>query len=385
MPKRVGYLYRDMCDEDLIRLAIREGSRGKRRRWDVKEVIANEDLYVKKVYDLLINRKYVPTVPKNKVIFERNAMKLREISIVPFYPDGIIHQLMVMVAKDALMRGMYRWSCASIPGRGNKCAADYVRKALNEDPRGTKYCLKMDIRHYYPSIPIDGMMAALERKIKDREYLDLARAVITSDKHPGLSIGFYTNQWYANFYLEPLDNFILTLDGVKRYVRNMDDMVLMGPNKKKLHRSRWMIEGFLNERLNLTLKKNWQVFPVEARGIDFVGYRFYHTHTTLRRRNFLRFARNCRRVKKKLEAGEPVSYKQAAGLLARRGQLKHCDGVKARKKYFDPIGEKVLKDIIRAHAKKGDDANGRGSAEAGTDLHRPGGSPDGNMQPAGSA
>lgn len=35
--------------------------------------------------------------------------------------------------------------------------------------------------------------------------------------------------------------------------------------------------------LKLEIKGNWQVFPVEARGIDFLGYVFYNTHTRLRK------------------------------------------------------------------------------------------------------
>lgn len=367
MPKRVGYLYKTMCDKELIRLAIREGSKGKRKRWDVKEVMQDEEGYIEKVYELLVTGNYVPTPSKKKTIFEPAAKKWRDIKIVPFYPDGIIHQLMVMAAKDIFMRGMYRWSCASIPKRGNKCAADYTKKALKEDVRGTKYCLKMDIRHYYPSIQTNLLMHALKRKIKDREYLDLCRAVVSSDPDGGLSIGYYTNQWLANFYLEPLDTFILTLPGVKHYVRNMDDMVLLGPNKKKLHRARIEISGFLDKKMGLELKGNWQVFLVDARGIDFVGYRFYHTHTTLRRRNFLKFTRTCRKVGKKLDAGKPVSYHLAAGLLARKGQLRHCDSAKALAAYYDPAWNQILKNIIREKA-KGRDPNGRHDPGARADM-----------------
>ena len=352
MPKRVGHLYEKMCDKDMIRLAIKEGSRGKRKRRDVKYVLADVDKYVDKVYALLINRTYVPTPPKSKVIYDKTCLKLRTIQIVPFFPDGIVHQLCVMAMQEVLMRGMYRWSCASIPGRGNKCAADYVRRALRNDPKGTKYCAKMDIKQYYPSISRRRLIWTLARKIKDKAFLKLVYDIVSSNSSGGLAIGFYVDQWLANFYLEVLDNFILTLPGVNYYVRNMDDIVLMGPNKKKLHRAVMEIGKFLGQRLGLRLKENWQVFLVDARGIDFVGLRFYHTHTTLRRRNFLRFARQCRKVKRNLDAGKAISFHQAAGLLARVGQLKHCDALQIRIKYFDPIGERVLKAVVREHSKK---------------------------------
>lgn len=352
MPKKVGYLYDRMCDRELIRTAIIKGSKGKRKRWDVKMVMEDVDGYVEKVYDLLCREAYVPTPPKEKQIFDNSSQKRRIISIVPYYPDGIIHQLCVMAMQDVLMRGMYRWSCASIPGRGNKCAADYVKRSLKNDPKGTKYCLKMDIHHYYPSISPRRLIWALARKIKDKRFLRLVYDITASNPSGGLAIGFYINQWLANYFLETLDNFILTLPGVKYYVRNMDDMVLLGPNKKKLHRARKEIEQFLWYRLGLRLKKNWQVFPVAARGIDFVGFRFFRTHTTLRRRNFLRFARQCRRVQRKVDSGGRITYQEAAGLLARIGQLRHCNAHGIRVKYFDRIGTKRLKTVVREENKR---------------------------------
>lgn len=352
MPKKVGYLYEKMCDKAAIRTAIIEGSKGKRGRWDVERVLADVDGYVERAYQLLVTESYVPTKPRSKIIFDKSSQKQRIIRIVPFYPDGLMHQLCVMAMSDVLMRGMYRWSCASIPGRGNQCAANYVRRSLDNDTKGTKYCLKMDVKQYYPSISPRRLIWALARKIKDKRFLKLVYDIATSNPDGGLAIGYYVNQWLANYYLEPLDNFILTLPGVKYYVRNMDDMVLLGPNKKLLHKARKEIEVFLANCLGLRLKENWQLFPVKSRAIDFVGFRFFRNHTTLRRRNFLRYARQCRRVQKKIASGKPISFAAAAGLLSRVGQLKHCNGYGARAKYFDSIGVKRLKEIVRNESKR---------------------------------
>lgn len=352
MPKRVGHLYERMCDRDMILAAIREGTRGKRGRWDVETVLEDVEGYVEKTYALLTSGGFVPTPPKAREIFDKSSQKKRVISIVPFWPDGLMHQLAVMAMQDVLMRGMYRWSCGSIPGRGNHCAARYVRRALDRDAKGTKYCLKMDVKQYYPSISPKRLIWMLARKIKDKRFLKLVYEIAASSTGGGLAIGYYINQWLANFYLTPLDNFILTLPGVEHYVRNMDDMVLLGPNKRKLHRARREIEGFLRERLGLRLKENWQVFPVSARPIDFVGFRFYREHTTLRRRNFLRFARQCRRVKRLIDEARPIPPATAAGLLARAGQLKHCDSQGIKKRYFDGIGERPLKAVVRRESRR---------------------------------
>ena len=371
MPKRVGYLYERMLDKEVIRSCIITGSRGKRKRQDVKEVLSDVDGYTEKVYKLLETETYVPTIPRKIRIFDNSCRKERDIKVVPYYPDGIIQQLAVYAMKDVLMRGMYRWSCASIPGRGNSCAANYVKKHLKEDPKGTKYCGKFDIHHYYPTISKQKMMDALRRKIKDEKLLNLVEMIIRSDPDPGISIGFYLNQWLANSFLEPLDHFICTLKGVKYYVRNMDDIVILGGNKKKLHRAREHISRYLETMLGLKLKDNWQIFKTDSRGIDFVGFRFFHGRTILRRRNFQKLRRNARTARRFLETHRKIPPHVAAGLLSRAGQLRHCNGQNIFDKYIKPIGINRLKAIVRKETLRRMEADhDTGETGNGKDIRR---------------
>ena len=351
MPKRVGYLYQWMCDKERIHEAIRIGAKRKRNRTDVAKVVANEDKYVDAVYDLLVNHAFVPQEPRRGKRFDTSSRKWREIEYVRFFPDGIIHTLMVMAMEPVIMRGMYRWCCASVPGRGNAAARKYCQRAIRNDPKGTKYCCKMDIHHYYHSINRRRLLRLLARKIKDKDFLRLVWDIINTC-HEGLGIGFFICQWLANFYLEGLDRYITTLPGVKYLVRNMDDIVIMGPNKRHLHRARQAIADYLRRFLGLEMKGNWQVFPLRSRPLDFIGYKFYRTHTTLRRRNFLSLTRQARRVQKRIAAGYEVSFHTAASLLSRAGMLVHCDGVSVRKKYIDPIGIKRLKEVVRNESKR---------------------------------
>jgi hypothetical protein len=139
---------------------------------------------------------------------------------------------------------------------------------------------------------------------------------------------------------------------VTYYVRYIDDLVLFGRNKKELHKIRKKLFDFINGELGLAVKDNWQLFPVKARGVDFVGYVFFHTHTTMRGRNFLSFTRQCRKVKKRIDTGKGIPYKTASGLLSRAGQLRHCNSHNIRRKYYAPINEKLLKEVVRLESKK---------------------------------
>ena len=85
---------------------------------------------------------------------------------------------------------------------------------------------------------------------------------------------------------------------VKYYLRYMDDMLLFHRNKKELKKIKNEIELKLKKE-GLNLKENWQLFRVDSRPVDFIGYRYYRGYTTLRRGNFLRIKRRAKRIYKR--------------------------------------------------------------------------------------
>ena len=394
MPKRVGNIYNRMDDPAFIRRCIAIGVKDsrKKRRSDVKRVLRNIDGAVEKMLTIVRERYFHPKKPKRKTIYDQSSEKYRDTQSVPFFPDGLMHIMVVQAMMDVLMRGMCHWSCSSIPGRGGKRVHNRIQNAMRNDPKGTKNAAEVDVKSYYASILLRLMMNAYERKIKDKEFLLLLAMIHTcyddslaNVKSQGLSwkdivkdecglqIGFYICQWSANYFLEPLDHFIESLPGVKYMTRHMDNITLLGPNKKELHRAVELIKAFMRDRLGLTMKESWQVYRTtftaktekkrrllsekqkrlqKPRMVSAVGYRFAHSHTVMRKRNFLRFVRQCRRVKKRLDAGKPISFKMASGLLSRIGQLKHCNGHSVRQKYVDPIGIKNLKEVVRHESKR---------------------------------
>ena len=118
MPKRKGFLYEWMCDKEHIREAIVFGAKDKHDRRDVRRVLADVDGFTDRVYDLLKTQTFAPAQPKKRKIFDNSSRKWREIEYVPFFPDGIVHTLMVLAAAPVFLRGMNYWCCASVPGRG---------------------------------------------------------------------------------------------------------------------------------------------------------------------------------------------------------------------------------------------------------------------------
>ena len=99
----------------------------------------------------------------------------------------------------------------------------------------------------------------------------------------GLPIGNLSSQFFANVYLDPLDQFVKHVLKAQRYVRYVDDFVLFHHDRAQLERWKVAIERFLDERLKLRLKDDIRLRPLAA-GVDFLGYVVYPTHTRVRPR-----------------------------------------------------------------------------------------------------
>ena len=123
------------------------------------------------------------------------------------------------------------YSC--IKFRGIHLVVKDLRKALEKDPQNTKYCLKLDITKFYPSIDHDTLKQIIRRKIKDKKLLVLLDEII--DSANGVPIGNYLSQFFANLYLAYFDHWIKEEVGIKYYYRYADDIVILGNDKNYLH------------------------------------------------------------------------------------------------------------------------------------------------------
>ena len=338
IPKRVGFLYEKMLDRAFIAETIRLAANGKKKRRSVRRVLANIDAYAEKLLVMLRTDSFIPTKPKIKRVYDVSSRKWRDIKVVPFYPDGCVHWLCVRAMQPVLMRGMHHWSCASIPGRGGARAMRQITRMVQRRPKDSRYCAQMDVRKFYDSIPPDGIRRALKRKIKDKRFVNLVMRIIAD----GLAIGYYICQWLANYYLETLDRVLCSCKGVVCEVRYMDNVTIFGRSKRALQKVVKAAEQHL-QTLGLTLKNDWQVYPIRKRKVDAVGYKFGRNAVVLRKRSLLRTLRQLRRAAKR----ERVSAKMAQALLSRLGRLKWCASKTIMVKYVRPVGVRNLKGVIR--------------------------------------
>jgi len=227
---------------------------------------------------------------------------------------------------------------ACIRGRGIHSLLKQLRNDLAEDPEGTRYCFKLDVRKFYPSIDHNILKVVIRRKIKDPAVLLLLDGII--DSAPGVPIGNYISQYFANLYLSELDHRIKEVAGVRYYYRYADDIVVLAGDKATLHGVRVFINDYLNTERNLSMKSNYQIFPVESRGIDFVGYVTYHTHSLARKRNKQGLCREVAKLRKKGVSEPEIMLRTAS----RVGFMAHCNS----KHLLKILGMKKFSELVPA-------------------------------------
>jgi retron-type reverse transcriptase len=316
--KRIGDLFKDICCIDNLLLADKKARKGKRNTIGVLEHDKEQDLNILKIHESLINKTYKTS---NYSTFKIFKPKERLISSLPYNPDRIVHHAIMNVLEPILVSTFTTNTFSCIKGRGIHGAAKAVKTAL-KDVENTKYCLKLDIKKFYPNINHDILKSIIRRKFKDKDLLWLLDEIIDSTE--GVPIGNYTSQYFANLYLTYFDHWVKEVLKVKHYFRYADDIVIFSSDKKNLHLILSNIRDYLNFKLSLTIKENYQIFLVSSRGVDFVGYVFYHTHTLLRKSIKKAFVRM---LKKRRTRQSISSY---------HGWLIHCDGKHLMKKlnYF---------------------------------------------------
>ena len=302
----------------------------------------NKEYYISEVGRILEERAFRPKKPRESIRIDAGSGKERHIQAPALFPDQIVHWCIVLTLMPIFMTGMDHWSCASVKGRGTLYAKNFIERELDNSlgltgPQSPeykyKYCLKMDIRKFFESINREILMSLLEKKIKDKEMLDICRKIIYSVPGTGLPLGFFTSQWLANFYLQKFDHDlrekIMPKYGIHFYVRYADDMIILGSNKRKMMELLNEINEYLKTNLDLELKNTSRVFAIKDTPIDFIGYRFSYGKTTLRKRTLIK----ARKANARLY-GKKFTIKSLKTAMAYNGWMKTTDTKQYRAKYM---------------------------------------------------
>ena len=341
MAHKIYNWYWKVTDPMNVLRATNNTIRGKNKRHDVQRMMEQVGYIetMQYVWELLSDEQFTPSKYTEKTI---NDGKERHLKIAPLIPDRIVHHCLVDVLEEYLQRLFIANTYACVRGRGiHKCLQD-LNRALQRDKRGTRYCLKIDIRHYYDNIDHEVLKRIIAKSVGDKRLLRLIYLIIDSTEGKGIPIGFLTSQHFANWYLTPFDHWIKEVMRVRYYYRYMDDIVVLGRTKTELHELLEAMRRYLGEELLLEIKPNWQIFPVDARSIDFVGYKSNHYNVLVRASILKRYWRKLHKLQRNSKQCGGITFEQAVHELASHyGWLQHCD-----REHFEEIMSRTYKQLF---------------------------------------
>ena len=188
------------------------------------------------------------------------------------------------------------------------------------------WILKCDIKKYFYSINPRILFSILKKQISDKKLLLFTYHLIFDKRTEpiGIPIGNYTSQFFANIYLNELDQYVKHNLKIKYYVRYMDDFILLLPNKKTCKKVKQQIEIFLKEHLELELNDKSRYYPCNQ-GVNFCGFRIWPTHRLLRKRCKTKIKRNINKWNKHWKEGDLDFSIVMPSLNSWLGHSSHCN------------------------------------------------------------
>ena len=313
--KRIGNLWDKIVSKENIKLAYAKAKRHKAWQRKVIAIEKQKDKLLNDLQESLVNGTYHTAKYRIKTIYEP---KKREIYILPFYPDRIVHHAIMNVLEPIwdsyLINDTYACRKGKGQHKGSTRCMEFVRK--------NKFCLKCDISKFYPSIPHAELKILIRRKIKCKKTLVLLDEIIDSvDTPTNVPIGNYLSQWFGNLYMHPLDNFIKQDNHIKCYIRYCDDFLLFSNNKDELKLMAKKIEDFVVNNLKLKLSK-CNLLPT-SQGIDFLGYRhFPQGYILIRKTTVRRMRRNLKKLDYAIDTNKISKLRAASKIGSIYGWLK---------------------------------------------------------------
>lgn len=272
--------------------------------------------------------------PRPYRVFYVHDPKRRRISAAHFR-DRVVHHAICNVLDPLFERLFIFDSYACRVGKGTHRA---LRRA-QAFARETEHFMKCDVDHFFDSVDHEILKALLRRKIKDTRLLALLDTIIDApvpgtDPGKGLPIGNLTSQYFANFYLTPLDYFVKQELRVRRYLRYMDDFVLFHESKDMLHGCRGEISHFLQDALRLRFKDDVTYVAPVAEGLPFLGFRMFPRLLRLNRRNWIRFTRKMRAMDAALASGQRTEDDVVRSAQSLLGHAAFGNTVRLRRSFF---------------------------------------------------
>lgn len=353
-------VYYEITSFHTLMVADTHVSKGKRENTERLRFYDNREGNLEEISTLLRAGK-VPKVEYHS--FYVYVPKVRKVIFIDYW-SKVVQRAIYDVLNPKICRTFIEHTYACVKGRGQLAAMEQLYTWMRETrTSGSEwYYYKFDVAKFFYRIDHEILMDICRKKIDDPRTVDLLGYYINNDAVPfgmpldanqltiteeqmlydlGIPIGGGLSHMLGNMYLDPLDQFCKRILGIKRYIRYMDDIIILDNDKERLKEYGRRMTQFLEERLHLNFNNKTALRPVRV-GCEFVGFVIYNDHVILRKSTTLRMKRTLRKTRQDYH-DNLITFKEAnATMQSYLAMLSHVDCKKFK--------EKLLDEFVLTHA-----------------------------------
>lgn len=277
--------------------------------------------------------------------------KKRIITAWPF-KNRVINCAAYRVLWPIYKRSMYEHSYGSIPEMGQVRACKQLQKwmQISRITGKNQWLAKADVAKFFFRIPHEVQLRELGKPLDDPDMMWFLQTCINGDGRPtglpldcgdpseaerifgiGMPVGSLISQMTANVVMTPVDHYMKRVAMVPRYIRYMDDMILMGESKQQMQDCVGMLNDFLQEHMGLQLNNKTAIMPYDSR-VEFVGRIVTPDSIRLRNSSSLQMKRHLKYVREAYGRGEVTLEYARDVITSYLGLLKHTDCKELREK-----------------------------------------------------
>lgn len=263
--------------------------------------------------------------------FTVREKKFRQVVDAPM-KDRIVHWMLYDYLLPIWQPRFIQDTFGNLPGRGTHAAVRRLAEFCRA--QDGKWVLQLDISKYFYSVNHEILKARALRYVGDHDLRLLLTSLIDSfhtDSQfddlfapgtmyrrtlaKGMPIGNLSSQLFANIYLNDFDHWVKETLRVKRYIRYVDDMVIVGQDPDELR----VLCAAIVEKLaadGLTIHPKKIRLAPSAAGVPFLGYITHPNHISAGR-----YARG--RYLRRLRQHESGGYDRSEAISAYQAMFRH--------------------------------------------------------------
>ncbi|MBS3089581.1 helix-turn-helix domain-containing protein [Candidatus Pacearchaeota archaeon] len=299
-------LYTKLCSYENLFSAYQKARQGKTKKHYILTFEKELEKNLNQLQIELITQTYKPKPLRTFIIRDPKTRKISKSR----FRDRVIHHALINIIGSDFSKGFIYDSHANQIGKGTLKALerfDHFKRKASKNGTCPCYVLKADIRHYFEEVNHSVLISILRRKIKDEKVIWLVKQILSNisenpsggggERLQGMPLGNYTSQFFANVYLNELDQYVKHILKAKYYIRYVDDFVILSHSKQELELYKEKIDRFLTEILHLSLHSDKSKVLMLDQGIPFLGFRIFTHSRIIRKANLRKFQGKFREFK----------------------------------------------------------------------------------------